>query len=158
MSEQEIIPPAARTPRKKASSVRHTRAIQLDRSKHPAAPPASEIAERLAAWIQPLSMQHQVAYFARRGLRQRVLTLPVLVALVLSLIWQLVGSVSALVRQLTERGVLWIGRVQVSQQALSQRLRVFPATLFEAALYGQRWRIEILQLHYPHTDARRDVA
>src|SRR5258708_3099872 len=135
MSEQEILPAAATTLRKKASSVRHTRAIQRDRSKRPpppppppplphrpppplpAPPPAGEIAERLTDLIQPLSLQHQAASYARRGLRQRVLTLPVLVALVLSLIWQQVGSVSALVRQLTERGVLWTGRVQVSQQA-----------------------------------------
>jgi hypothetical protein len=147
MSEPDIIPPTARPSRKQASSVRHTRAIQRDRSKHPAAPPpAGEIADRLTELIQPLAVQHQVAFFARLGLRQRVLTLPVLVALVLGLIWQQVGSVSALVRQLTERGVLWTGRVQVSQQALSQCLRVFPAGLFEQVLRSllpllqERWR------------------
>jgi hypothetical protein len=147
MNDQNTLPAAASPPSKKTSSVRHTRAIQRDRSKRPPAPPpAGEIAERLTELIQPLSLQHQAAYYAQRGLRQRVLTLPVLVALVLSLIWQQVGSVSALVRQLTERGVLWTGRVQVSQQALSQRLRVFPAGLFEQVLRSllpqmqERWQ------------------
>lgn len=89
------------------------------------------MATRLTDLIQPLALQHQAAFFSRLGLRQRVLTLPVLVALVLR---QQVGAVSTLLRQLTERGVLWTGRVQVSQQALSQRLRVFPAVLFEQVL------------------------
>jgi hypothetical protein len=104
------------------------------------------MAARLTDLIRPLSVQHQVAFFARLGLRQRVLTLPVMVALVLSLIWQQVGAVSTLLRQLTERGVLWTGRVQVSQQALSQRLRVFPAVLFAQVLLAllptlqERWQ------------------
>ena len=38
------------------------------------------------------------------GLRQRILTLPVMVAFVLSLIWRQVGSVTEAVRELSKRG------------------------------------------------------
>src|SRR5260370_32846452 len=53
-----------------------------------------------------------------------------MVALVLSMIWRQIGSVCTLTRQLHDEGFLWTSPTPVSQQALSQRLRVFPATLF----------------------------
>jgi hypothetical protein len=115
---------------KKASSVRHTRAIARDRSKRPAAPPPDEqVSARLTALIHPLTLS-QVAHYHDLGLRERVLSLPVMVALVLSMIWRQIGSVGQLVRQLHDEGFLWTSPIQVSQQALSQRLRVFPPVLF----------------------------
>ncbi|MGH2390006.1 MAG: hypothetical protein ACRDIE_17555 [Chloroflexota bacterium] len=57
-----------------------------------------------------------------------------MVALVLSMIWRQVGSVSTLVLLLERQDFLWTGPVQVSQQALSLRLRVFPAALFRQVL------------------------
>jgi hypothetical protein len=116
---------------KKRSSVRHTRAIQRDRSKRPpVAPPDAQVSARLTALIHPLTLS-QVAYYHDLGLRERVLSLPVMVALVLSMIWRQIGSVCLLVRLLHDEGFLWTAPVQVSQQALSERLRVFPAALFE---------------------------
>ena len=41
------------------------------------------------------------------GLRQRILTLPVMVAFVLSLIWRQIGSVCEAVRVLKRQGMLW---------------------------------------------------
>ena len=68
---------------KKTSSVRHTRAIQRDRSKRPAVdPPDEEVAERLSEVIHPATLA-TVAHYHKLGLRERVLTLPVMVALVL---------------------------------------------------------------------------
>jgi DDE family transposase len=119
---------------KKPSSVRHTRAIQRDRSKRPpVAPPDAQVSARLTELIHPLTLS-QVAYYHDLGLRERVLSLPVMVALVLSMIWRQIGSVCTLVRLLHDEGFLWTAPVQVSQQALSQRLRVFPAALFERVL------------------------
>ena len=119
---------------KKPSSVRHTRAIARERSKHPPQPPPDEaVAARLTEVIHPLTIS-QVTQYARLGLRQRLLTLPVMVALVLSMIWRRVGSVSTLVLLLERQGFLWTGPVCVSQQALSLRLRVFPAALFRQVL------------------------
>src|SRR5579871_5736721 len=119
---------------KKPSSVRHTRAIARDRSKRvPSAPPDAQVSARLTELIHPLTFS-QVAHYHDLGLRERVLSLPVMVALVLSMIWRQIGSVCTLVRLLHDEGFLWTAPTQVSQQALSLRLRVFPAELFQRVL------------------------
>jgi hypothetical protein len=121
-------------PPKKPSSVRHTRAIARDRSKRPlVAPSDEEVAARLTDLIHPATLD-QVAYYHDLGLCERVLSLPVMVALVLSMIWRQVGAVSDLARLLRSEGFLWTAPVVVSPQALSLRLRVFPAVLFERVL------------------------
>ena len=66
---------------KKPSSVRHTRAIQRDRSKRlTVGPPDEKVAERLTEIIHPVTLA-EVAHYHRLGLRVRVLTLPIMVAL-----------------------------------------------------------------------------
>src|SRR5436853_7168653 len=83
------------TPSKKPtkSSVRHTRAIQRDQSKRPnAAPPDEKVEALLQEVLQPATLS-QVAHFHALGIRERVLTLPVMVAFVLSLLWRHLGSV-----------------------------------------------------------------
>lgn len=115
---------------KKTSSVRHTRAIQRDRSKRPnVSPPDEQIAEHLTEIIHPLTLT-QVAHFHDLGLRERTLNLPVMVALVLSMVWRQIGAVSELVKMLLDEGLLWAEPRKVSQQALSQRFHTFPAVLF----------------------------
>lgn len=120
--------------KKKSSTVRHTRAIQYDRTKRansmPLAPP---VTEELTQLIHPQTLG-QVAHFHRLGLRERVLTLPVMVALVLTMIWRQIPSTSELVRLLRREGFLWCSPVQVTEQALSQRLCAFPAELFQRVL------------------------
>lgn len=115
---------------KKTSSVRHTRAVQRDRSKRPnVAPPDEQVAERLTEIIHPLTLT-QVAHFHDLGLRERTLNLPVMVALVLSMVWRQIGAVSELAKMLRDEGLLWAEPRKVSQQALSQRFRTFPSVLF----------------------------
>jgi hypothetical protein len=117
-------------PPKKTSSVRHTRAIQRDRSKRPNVPaPDEQIAERLTEIIHPITLA-QVAHFHDLGLRERTLNLPVMVALVLSMVWRQIGAVSELAKMLRDEGLLWAEPRKVSQQALSERVRTFPAVLF----------------------------
>lgn len=119
---------------KKPSSVRHTRAIQRDRSKRPpVAPPDPVVAARLTELIHPATLA-QLDHFRSLGLRERVLTLPVMVALVLSMIWRQIGSVATLLRTLNTEGFLWTAPVTVSEQTLSQRLLGFPAELFQQVL------------------------
>jgi hypothetical protein len=77
----------------------------------------------------------QVAHYHALGLRERLLTLPVMVAFLLSLIWRHLGSVSEAVRVLQEEGLLWTGPLPVSQQAVSFRLQRLPADLFAAILH-----------------------
>jgi hypothetical protein len=70
--------------------------------------------------------------YRQLGLRQRVLTLPVLAAAVLAMIWQQVPSVAELVRLLAREPLLWLPQaLRVSEQGVNQRLRCLPATLFE---------------------------
>jgi len=117
-------------PKPKTSSVRHTRAIQRDRTKRPiTAPPDEEIVERLTSLVYPATLA-QVAYYHQLGLRERVLTLPVMVAFVLSLIWRQISGVCELVRLVQTELLLWVSPIKVSQQALSQRLCTLPAELF----------------------------
>jgi hypothetical protein len=121
---------------KNNSTVRHTRAIQRDREKRPTpAPPDALIEQRLTELIHPATFA-QVAQFQAMGLRERVLTLPVMVAFVVSLLWRHIGSVGEALRVLHREGMLWSAPTQVSQQALSQRLRTLPAALFEC-LFGE---------------------
>lgn len=116
---------------KKKSSVRHTRAVQRDRSKRPTVAPSAEAVEqRLEDLVHP-AVFSQVALYEQMGLRQRTLTLPVMVAFVISLVWRQMGSVAEAVRVLACEGFLWSSPVRVSAQALSLRLCVIPAVLFE---------------------------
>jgi hypothetical protein len=122
MSEKE-------KPRK--NNVTHTRAIQRDRSLQPLCePPPEEIQKMMDELVTPVVYAQSAAYRAM-GLRERILTLPVMVAFLLGLIWRQVSSVSDAVRELNEHGILWADPTRVSQQAVSERLRTFPAELFK---------------------------
>jgi hypothetical protein len=96
-------------------------------------PLAPQVSEELTQIVHPHTLG-QVAHFHRLGLRERVLTLPVMVALVLTMIWRQIGSATELVRLLRQEGFLWCSPVQVTEQALSQRLCAFPAELFQRVL------------------------
>ena len=70
----------------KKSSVRHTRAIQRDRSRQPLREvPAEEIETLLDQLVTPI-VYSQCKSDQAMELRRRILTLPVMVAFVLSLI------------------------------------------------------------------------
>ncbi len=120
---------------KKKSTVRHTRSNRVARSKKPPTPPPDEqTAQRLATIIHPATLA-QMDYYRQMGLRERILTLPRMVALVLSLIWRQFASVREALRVLETAGLLWSAPLKVAQQSLSQRLRVLPAELFERLLH-----------------------
>lgn len=80
----------------KRSPVRHTRAIQRSLG----APPAEAVVARLTELVHPATLA-QVSYFHGLGWRTRLLTLPVMVALVLSWLWWQIGSLNEWVRVLT---------------------------------------------------------
>ena len=88
------------------------------------------IAEHLTALLTP-TITSQSRFFRELGLRDRILTLPLMVAAVLTLLWRDVPGVTELTRLLETEGFLWCGKAKVSQQALSQRFLTFPAILFE---------------------------
>lgn len=137
----------AKTPNKKKSTVRHTRAVQRDRSKRTlAAPPAEQVSARLQELILPATQAEQDKAHRDFGVRARKLTVVVMMAFVISLIWRQVGNISDGVRLLNTEGVLWTTAIAVSQQAVSLRLAVLPAELFLRVLtsvlpvFHARWQ------------------
>jgi hypothetical protein len=126
----------------KKSSVRHTRAIQRDRQKRPSLePPPEEIEKLIEEIVHPATIT-QVAEYHRRGLRERTLTLPIMVAFLLSLIWRPLGSVREAVRVLNREGLFWTEPISVTPQAVLNRLRNLPSGLFERVFYDVLPRME----------------
>ena len=128
------------------SSVRHTRAIQVDRQKRPLVDNITEDIETLFRNIvHPLTLS-QCNLFRQMGLRERTLTLPVMMALLLAAVWRQIAGVSELVRLIRDEAVLWEEPKQLSQQALAERLNTLPAILFLNVLnlllpqMQQRWQ------------------
>jgi Transposase DDE domain len=136
----------AKKAKAKDKGIRHTRAIALDRAKHqPAPPPPQQIEQALNDVIDPLTFG-LINVYQNMGLRARTLTLPVMLAFVLSLIWRQIGSVREAVRVLNEEGMLWQPPLKITQQAVNTRLRQLPSALFAQVLdevlpqMHQRWR------------------
>jgi hypothetical protein len=69
-----------------------------------------------------------------KKLRERILTLPVMMAVVLSLVYRRIAGLSEVVRLLSEEGLLWVEPLQVSKQALSKRLMRLPASVFATSV------------------------
>lgn len=94
------------------------------------APSVADIERRLRSVLTPTTFAAARHQFSALGLRQRVLTLPVMVAVVLTLVWRQLPSLSELVRVLAREGLLDVTPMEVTKQALSERLQSLPATLF----------------------------
>lgn len=116
----------SKNPRRK----RATHNPDHSRQTHVPAPADSEIEARLSEVVKP-AIYAEMAHYQRLGLRNRILTLPVMVSLVLTLIWRRIPGVMELVRLLARERVLWTAPQKVSQPALSERLMTFPAELFQ---------------------------
>jgi len=115
----------------KKTSLPHTRAIQRDRSKRAnSVPPDEEIEAWMKAVVHP-AVYAQIKTYQAMGLRARILTLPVMTAFVLGMLWRQLGSVREAVRVLHEEGMLWISAIEaVSPQAVLERMSTLPAVLF----------------------------
>jgi hypothetical protein len=109
------------------------------------APNNAVVEERLKELLSP-AVFGQWWYSRLLGLRDRILTLPVMVSLTLTLLWRQVPSVCELARLLAREELLWSPRLKVSQQALSKRLLTFPYELFQRILLSllprlkRRWQ------------------
>ena len=103
------------------------------------------IAQQLEDLLTP-ALAAQQGYYRQLGLRDRILTLPLMMAGVLTLLWRDVAGVTELTRILAREGFLWCSPTEVSQQALSQRFLTLPAELFEKVFkhllphLSQAWR------------------
>ncbi len=108
-----------------------TPALNRDHARPRTAPALSNavVEARLTDLISPATYA-LTNYYHQLGLRWRTLNLPVMVALVLTMIWRQVPAVSILVQMITREKIMWAPKGRVSQQALSQRLGSLPAELF----------------------------
>src|SRR6266403_1368681 len=62
-------------------------------------------------------------------MRQRLLTLTVIVAIIVSLVWRRVPSIAEVQKVLAREGLLGMAPLQVSPQAITKRLAVLPAAV-----------------------------
>jgi hypothetical protein len=97
------------------------------------APAGPAVEARLTDLISPVAFALGDEY-RRLGLRERILALPVMVAVVLTMIWRQVPSVAELTRLLEREGLLWAAKRAVSAQTLALRRRCLPAALFHRVL------------------------
>ena len=101
--------------------------------------------------VHPLTLL-QCDLFRQMGLRERTLTLPVMMALLLSAVWRQIAAVNELVRLIRDEALLWEEPQKVSQQALSERFNTLPALLFLNVLnqllplMQQRWEKRVRPL------------
>jgi len=94
------------------------------------APSIEEIETRLQGVLTPGSFAPLRMAGQRKKLRERVLTLPVMTAIVVSLVFRQMPSLSEVLRVLSAEGLLWVEALRVSKQALSERLESLPSCLF----------------------------
>ena len=81
----------------------------------------SLVAPRLMERTDPKDPQRVI------HMRERLLTLPVMVAIIVSLVWRRIVAVAELGRVLAQEGLLWVAPLKVSEQALAKRLDTVPA-------------------------------
>ena len=137
-------PNSGETP--KRSNVRHTRAVQHDRTQRGGGAPVEEGIEQVLRDVVHPASWSQLGILRASGMRSRVLTLPVMVGIVLTMIWRQVGSVCEMARLINREVLLWIPKIKITQQAINTRLRVMPASVFGNVfdeilpVMQERWR------------------
>jgi hypothetical protein len=98
-------------------------------------PPVADVEAALRALLTPALLAPRL--LERRDpcnpervirMRARLLTLPVMVALIVSLVWRRLGAIAEVQRVLAQEGLLWVAPLQVSEQAIAKRLDTLPAS------------------------------
>jgi hypothetical protein len=99
-------------------------------------PAVEEVEQQLVTLLRPslLAPRQMERHDPRQPqrvirMRQRLLTLPVMVAIVVSLVWRRMPAVTEVQRVLAREGLLWVTPMRVSPQALIKRLDVLPAAV-----------------------------
>jgi hypothetical protein len=110
----------------------------LRQQKQIPAPPIEEIEKQIFSLLSPLSFKPLKSYEHKQEIepelhkkfRDRILTLPVMMAIVVSLVYRQIPGLREVIRVLSQEGLLWVEPMLVSTQALSKRLRTLPIELF----------------------------
>jgi Transposase DDE domain len=141
----------ARTPMGKTNK-RDVRIQSADhrRRTHLPLPPIEEIERELMRQLTPATFAQARAGHTHLNLRDRMLNLPTMCAIVLSLVYRQIASLGELLRVLEEEDLLWAEAMNVSKAALSKRFEKLPAALFasvfEQMVIAQRTRRSQRQL------------
>jgi Transposase DDE domain len=107
------------------------------------APSNSELEARLRDLLSPGTFANlKTVTDKTRSLRDRVLTLPIMVAIVLSLVYRQMSGLTEVLRVLEQEGLMWAQAKRVSKQALSHRLRTLPSHLFAELFEQVLWRLQ----------------
>ena len=114
-------------------SHRYSRNPDHIRKRNVPAPDNKALTNHLTELLTPI-VYNQQAYYQSLGMRARILTLPLMVAAVLTLLWRQVPSVNELTRMLHREDLLWSKAVKVSRQAVTERFLTFPHQIFEKVL------------------------
>ncbi len=104
----------------------------LRQQKHIPAPPIEEIEKEIFSLLSPVSFKPLRLYEdkQKKKFRDRILTLPMMMAMVVSLVYRQIPGLREIIRVLSQEGLLWVERMEVSAQAVSKRLRTLPIELF----------------------------
>ena len=117
-------------PRKRSS---HYRPVELNRdharSRSVPAPSNAQFNAHLDLLLHPIVFGMRDRYRGAHK-RERILSLPVMVGMLLSLVWRQIASVRELQRVLARESLVWVEPTIVSQQAIAKRLTTLPASLF----------------------------
>jgi Transposase DDE domain len=108
------------------------------------------IAEQLEELVKP-AVYAQLGYYRQLGLRERLLTLPLMVAVVLTMVWRQVPSVHELTRMLARADLLWSRAVSVTQASMSERFLSFPWQLFERVVKAV---VPVIEERFKHRQHR----
>lgn len=100
------------------------------------APAVEDIEQQLFALLTPAVFKPVGQLPVNGQLRNRLLTLPVMMAIVVSLVYRQIPSLSEVLRVLEKEGLLWVESLSVTKQALSKRLATIPAHLFAELFEG----------------------
>ena len=114
-------------------SHRYSRNPDHIRKRNVPAPDNQALSNQIRELLSPIVYSQQ-AYYQSLGMRERILTLPLMVAAVLTLLWRQVPSVNELTRMLHRENLLWAQAVKVSRQAVTERFLTFPYQIFERVL------------------------
>lgn len=104
----------------------------LRQQKHVPAPPIEEIEKEIFSLLSPASFKPVRLYDdeQKKKFRDRILTLPMMMAIVVSLVYRQIPGLREVQRVLSQEGLLWVEPIEVSAQAVSKRLRTLPIELF----------------------------
>ena len=91
-------------------------------------PEIPQVIEELKKYLEPrlFTPLKYIQGNHEKIMRDRLLTLPVMVALLVSLVYRQIAGLSEAVRVLKEEGLLWVEPLEVSKQAVSKRLMNLP--------------------------------